>query len=154
MADNQSGNGQREPRHQIGLGLAGQQVADQIVDDLADRGPCGLDPPDGKRAGDDPAQPGMLGIIHVEEGLRLFGDVLQALALEGVTRPIRVRADPRIGQQGTLLGVLGHQPRRAVVPQPDPDKRGLGLQVAERGSRVKRAAHSSGHRVVRDVVGG
>ena len=71
VADHQGGHGQGESLHQVDRGGAGQHLVDQVVHDPLDRRAQRLDPLDRERGGHHPAQPGMLGVVHVDECRRL-----------------------------------------------------------------------------------
>jgi hypothetical protein len=151
MANHQGGHGQREGLHQIHRVRAGQHLVDQVVHEpLNGRAQC-LDPLDHERGGHHPAQPGMLGVVHVDEGPPDTTTCPHAGVLVGKAGQPGVRAEPRVGQQRTLVGVAGHQPRVTAVPQPHPGDRCLRPQRPQRRRRIKRAARGTRHRVLGKV---
>lgn len=156
FADDQRGDRQRERLDEVGRVGTGQHVVDQAVHDPLYGGPEGLDLPDGERCRHHPAQPGVFGVVHHDEAeLALAG---LGTGLGRIAGLIGVGADPGIAQDGPLLGVAGHEPGLAAVPQAHLRERPLLLQFLEAGRRVEGTAGGARHGElgggVRDVLCG
>ena len=71
LGDHQGRHRERERGEEVGRVGAGQHGVDQVVDDLLDGGPHGLDPLDEERTVDRSAQPGVLGgVLVMSRGVR------------------------------------------------------------------------------------
>ncbi len=124
VADGVDGQRERELVDEVGGALRGEPV-DEVVGQLLHPGRELGDPAGRERLADQPAQPGVVRRVDVQQmghqlGLALAGDAGLALGVRGLVVMRRVLAQPLVGQGLSGIGVPGDQPGLHPAGQPRP----------------------------------
>ena len=142
LADHRDRQRVGERRDQVGLAVLGErggEVVEEPVGDLLDPGRERVDPAAGERPGDQPAQPGVVGRVAVQQVAVHRGARRRAAAgLRAASG--RALDQARVGERRADGVVAGDEPRRAAVGQ---RMRCTG-PVAARAARRRGAPASAG----------
>ena len=145
LTDHQRRHGQRELRHQIRRPRPGEHRTEQLVDDPLYAGPHGRHPLDGERRNHRSPQPVVLRVVHHDEAQPRRTEPLREVREAGSDH---LGTGSGIGEHCPLLGIPGHQPRSASVPQPHPPHRGFRLISTQCRRGIERAPGGPLHREV------